>query len=310
MRKNIENFLKGVVMGIAEIIPGVSGSTLALMMGIYDEFIELLYSISKAGEALILFLFRKRPFENLKEKFFRIKLEFGIPLILGMGFAFLAFANVLHYFILHYPSLVLTFFFGLVLSSVLIPISRIGKLTLLKLVAGAVSFFIFYKLLSLEPVEILDEPSLIYTFFAGAIAICAMSLPGVSGSFILLLLGLYEYVIFAINDAIKFDISISRLLRLIILLTGIIFGFIFFVRLLKWLLYRYEGILMSVLTGLMLASLKVLWPFIDQKEHFDDLTSYPKVAITLSSSDHIISIVLIALTIVLFFLIKKFAKKF
>lgn len=275
MKSKAITFLQGCVMGVAEVIPGVSGSTLALIMNIYDEFIGFLHSISEFVKGCLKFIIRRSSITELKQDFFSIKWNFGIPLLIGMIVSFGAFASVLSFLLDEYPSYVFAFFFGLVLASIVIPYSRIKHKTRFELGIGLISFGVFLYVFGLDPLENTGDPNLLFVFFAGMIAISAMVLPGVSGSFILLLFGLYEYTIDSVKFILERDISQERLLRLVVLGIGIITGFIIFVRVVRFLLEKYESQLMAFLIGLMLASLRILWPFMDtsvQLEHIEDYT--------------------------------------
>lgn len=272
-----KTFLQGVVMGIAEVIPGVSGSTLALIMNIYDDFIDFLHSISVFIKSCIKFIFRQSKSKQVIEDFKNIQLNFGVPLLLGMCLSFAAFASVISYLFDEYPSYILAFFFGLVIASVAIPLNRMKQKGILELGIALISFGSFFYLFGLNPLEFSNDPNLVFVFFSGMLAMSAMVLPGVSGSFILLLLGLYQYTIDSVKLLLEFNISTERLIRLVLIGLGVLSGFIIFIKFVKILLKNYESQLMALLIGLMLASARILWPFIDTTEKFEDVNDYPKI---------------------------------
>lgn len=248
-------------MGVAEIVPGVSGSTLALAMGIYDDFIGLLYSVAEFAKTLTRFVIRKTDLASLKKSFFDIKFEFGIPLVVGMGIAIALLAGVLSHLLETNKPEVYAFFFGLVLTSIYLPYKELTKFGFREFLIAAVTFGIFFILFSLNSVEFTELPSPIYFFGAGMLSISAMVLPGVSGSFIMVLLGVYDFVLGFIKKLLSFEISQSEFISFALFGFGILLGFIFFVRLLKYTLNNYSNVVFSFLIGIMIASLKVLWPF-------------------------------------------------
>ena len=260
-KENILVFVKGFIMGIAEVVPGVSGSTLALVMKIYYDFISFLYQISNFFKEIVLFLTFRSNLKKVKEIFKEINLTFGIFLFLGMFLAILSFSNLMSYLLLDYREFVLAFFFGLVLASVSIPWCQIEKKSFREFSLVIATFVIFFFVLSLNPLSITQVPHPLYFFLGGSVAICAMVLPGISGSFVFLMLGLYEFIVNHISNLTRLEINSSEVLNLFSLFLGIVFGFSIFVRILKYGLRNYSAIIFAILTGIILASLKVLWPF-------------------------------------------------
>lgn len=252
-------FFKGFVMGIAEIVPGVSGSTLALVMKIYFQFISLLFEVSNLfKEILLLFIFKSN-FQKISKVFKKIDLTFAFFLFGGMVLAILLFSNIMSYLLEERKEFVLAFFFGLVFASVFVPWAEIKKKTIKEILIVFFTFVLFFFLLSLKPYVLTETPHPIYFFFAGAIAICAMVLPGVSGSFIFLMLGVYEFIVNYIRNLTRLEIINSEILNLIFVFLGIVFGFSIFVRILKHGLKNHSPIIFAILTGIILASLRVLW---------------------------------------------------
>jgi putative membrane protein len=236
--------VRGFFMGAADVVPGVSGGTIALLFGIYHELVDAINSVNAHFLRNIFTLRWKAAFADFPWKFL-------IALGLGIGAAILTLAQILRWVLINHPVLIWSFFFGLVAASVIVVMMRAGRITPrmgLTFIIAAVGAFI---LLGLHPGQ--TPETAWFLFISGAIAICAMILPGISGAFILVLLGKYEYVL---NAVVQRDI-----LTIAILGMGAVVGILSFARLLKWLLRRYYAITISVLAGFMLGSLRVLWPW-------------------------------------------------
>lgn len=236
--------LKGVAMGAADVVPGVSGGTIAFISGIYEELIG---SINQVNLKLLTTL-RK---EGLANAWKQVNGNFLLSLLIGIGVSVLSLAKLIRHLLETQPVLIWSFFFGLVLASIIYVGKKITRWypgTLLMLIGGAV---LAYFITTLTPQE--AEVTYTYVFFSGALAICAMILPGISGSFILLLLGMYKPVL----DAIHFrDFGVIA-----VLMAGAVVGLLSFSRLLKWLFDHYENLTLAVLTGFILGSLNKIWPW-------------------------------------------------
>lgn len=309
MKVKIVTVLQGMVMGIAEIIPGVSGSTLALVMGIYDNFIEFLSEVSDFLKGIIKFILRKESFSNLKERFKKINLRFGIFLLLGMVISLALFSNIITVLLEEYPQYVFSFFFGLVIASISIPWSEMKTRSIKQLLIVAITFIVFFIILGLKPATVVD-PSPLFLFFAGAAAICAMVLPGVSGSFIFLLLGVYDYVISLLRDLTKLSIDSTKIIAITAVALGIVVGFSIFVKFLKAGLKKYPSEIMAFLVGIMFASLRVLWPFmtVSGPVHEDAISTLPKVLPwEVPTEQMVLSVVLILIAAGLVKLLHKFS---
>ncbi len=263
---NVLLFFKGFLMGIAEIIPGVSGSTLALIVGIYEDFISLLYGISNSVKEVFKFLIFQTTFEKVVEVFKKIDFKFAVILFLGMFSAILLLSNVVSTLLDSSGEYVMAFFFGLVLASVVIPWGRIKKKSFREVaivLLVAVAFFLILRPQDFSEMSNSDAPSLLYFFFGGALGVCAMVLPGVSGSFVFLMIGIYRYIVDYISNLTRLEFDSFEIFALVAVALGIFFGFTFFVRLLKYGLKNHSSIIFAFLTGLMLASLRVIWPYYD-----------------------------------------------
>lgn len=245
--------LKGMGMGAADVVPGVSGGTIAFIVGIYDELINSIKSIN--GESLKL-LFSG----NLKAFWQYIHANFLFSILLGIGISVFSLAKVITWLLVAHPVLVWSFFFGLVLAStwfVSKDIKEWNWKTIAGFVAGAI--IAFYITIA-TPAETSAEWWFI--FICGAIAICAMILPGISGSFILVLFGKY----FFIMEAVK-TLNIKVML---IFAAGAFIGITTFSRVLSYALKNFRNITLAVLTGFMLGSLNKVWPWKEKIETMAD----------------------------------------
>ena len=243
MKKYFLLYAKGMAMGAADVVPGVSGGTIAFISGIYDE---LLRSIASIPEALMLLL-RGR----IKDAWQMANATFLLVLFSGIVTSILTLARVITYLLHHHPIPVWSFFFGLILVSTYLVGREIGRWNWSRAVSFVLGLALAYWITVAAPVQWgSDLPTL---FLAGAIAICAMILPGISGSFILLLLGLYSVVLGAVKDL--------NLLVLAVFASGCLVGLLSFARLLSWLLSRWRDLSLAFLCGLMLGSLNKVWPW-------------------------------------------------
>lgn len=236
--------LKGIAMGAADVVPGVSGGTIAFISGIYEELISSINNVNLNT----LKILRKEGFAAMWQS---VNGNFLISLLIGIAVSVISLAKLIRHLLETQPVLIWAFFFGLVLASIIHVAKQITKWnpgTYILLILGAVTA---YYITTLVP-HTADISSL-YIFFSGALAICAMILPGISGSYILLLLGMYKPVLDAIHDK---DFKIIGLLGL-----GAIVGLLSFSRLLKWLFDHYENLTLATLTGFIIGSLNKIWPW-------------------------------------------------
>ncbi len=248
-------------MGAAEIIPGVSGSTLALVMGIYKRFIDFLYQISNFLKEIVLFLLFKSSFKNVVKRVKEMDITFGAILYFGRFLSLLALSNVMNFLLTERREYILAFFFGLVLSSIAVPWGEIKRKGFKEVLLICVTAVVFFFLFSLRPHEFTSLPHPLFFFIGGAIAICAMVLPGISGSLIFLMLGLYEFIVNHVSKLTQLKIEGIEILNLLLVSAGIIFGFSIFVRFLKKGLENYPSVIFTIITGIIIASLRVLWPY-------------------------------------------------
>lgn len=233
-------------MGIAELVPGVSGGTIAFVTGIYEEFITAINNVN-------LNTFKVLKNEGFDSFWKKLNGNFLIALIVGMLISIITLSKLIAWLLEVHPIPTWAFFFGLVLASVIFVAKSIAKwngLAVLLFILGTVSAF---YITTLPPST--STGSLPFIFLSGAIAICAMVLPGISGSFILVLLGSYKTVLDALNDK-NFGIIITFAF-------GVVFGILSFARVLKWMFTNYKDATLAVLTGFILGSLNKIWPWKD-----------------------------------------------
>lgn len=244
LKSSLRLFATGFIMGSADIVPGVSGGTIAFLMGIYEELIQGIKTVS--GKVLQLGLQGK-----LKEAWQTIPFSFLIPLGLGLLTALLSLSNLVSYLLQAYPQYLWSLFFGLVLASVVVVRKRVVTWNIHDYAAAAVTTIAAYILVGAVPVE--TPNTWLALFLSGVVAICAMILPGISGSFLLVIMGKYEQVLGAITTR---DIP-----TLVIFGLGAVVGLSIFSRLLSWLFKRHHDIIIAMLTGFMLGSLRKVWPW-------------------------------------------------
>lgn len=244
LRSRLLLFLKGLAMGAADVVPGVSGGTIAFITGIYDE---LLKAIGSIGMDAVRELFSKGP-----KSFWRtINGTFLLTLAAGIIVSIFTLARILSYCLEHYPVLLWSFFFGLIIASVVYIGRQLGRWdgsTVAALIVGTV----IALTIAFAPRVQLEATPLV-VFGAGMIAISAMILPGISGSFILLLMGLYTQIIAAVSQL--------NMPLLIAFGAGCLCGLMAFPRLLSWLLLYYRQRVLALLTGFLVGSLAVVWPW-------------------------------------------------
>ncbi|MGC9516897.1 MAG: DUF368 domain-containing protein [Methanomicrobiales archaeon] len=237
-------FLRGLFMGTADIIPGVSGGTIALITGIYER---LIHAISKIDFKFFLFLI-KGDFKSFKKNAIQeIDFELFIPLLAGIGLAILTMSKVISYLLANFPAPTFAFFFGLILSSAIFVYGHVDELNIKNISFVIIGFIFAVIFVGLNPIE--ANHSLPIIFLSGAVAICAMILPGISGAFILLLLNQYEYMINVLNNL--------QLLEIITFGAGALIGILSFSRILDYLLTNHKSITMAFLVGLMVGTLRL-----------------------------------------------------
>ena len=287
--------LKGMGMGAADVVPGVSGGTIAFIVGIYDELIDSIKSINMHSLKLL--------FTGKITAFWKaINANFLLSLLFGIAVSILSLAKLMTYLLTNEPVLVWSFFFGLVLAStwfVSKDIKERNWKTILGFIAGVV---IAYYITIATPAE--TSTSLLFIFLCGAIAICAMILPGISGSFILVLLGKYFYIMEAVN---KLDLIVLGVFAF-----GALLGITSFSRVLSYALKHFRNITLSVLTGFMLGSLNKVWPWKEVVETYTDTHGEvkPLVENNILPNEYLVEgIILMVVGFVLVYVLEKLSAK-
>ena len=245
--------LKGIGMGVADVIPGVSGGTIAFITGIYEELIYSIKSISPVNLKLIL----KGRF---KEFWKEINGNFLLSLVTGIFISILSLARVIQYLLESYPILIWSFFFGLIVASAIFVARYVKKWNVGVIISAIAGIAIAWVITVLTPAE--ANTTWWFIFVSGAIAICAMILPGISGSFILVLLGMYKFILEAVS---AFNIQV-----ILVFLAGAVIGIISFSNILSWLLRKYHDLTIGLLAGFMVGSLNKIWPWKKVVETFVD----------------------------------------
>jgi len=259
MRKNavstsdLAQVARGFLMGGADIIPGVSGGTVALILGIYDRLIR---AISHFDVTFIRHI-RKRQWTDAALYIdLRFLITLGCGIVLGIG----GLATLMHHLLEHHLQITFAAFFGLIVASSFLVAQMVQRWTLsalLGLAGGAAAALVIVGLPLLESPPAGDG----YVFLCGTVAICAMILPGISGAFVLLILGKYSDITGLLEDVLHGDISIAGLVTIGVFCTGCLVGLLSFSKVLRWLLARHESQTMAILCGFMIGSLRKIWPF-------------------------------------------------
>lgn len=248
MQRNLFDYfiitLKGMAMGAADAIPGVSGGTIAFISGIYEE---LIYSINQINLSLVKTLQQK----GISAAWKQANGNFLLALVAGIFISFVSFMQLAKYLLEHHPILIWAFFFGLVLASIIYVAKQIKTWSPSNIIALLITSVFAYYITTLPSLANNDNP--LFLFIAAAIAICAMILPGISGAFILVLLGAYKTLSTAFHD-----VNIKHIL---IFIAGAITGLLSFSKLLKWLFNNYKNTTLAALTGFIIGSLNKIWPW-------------------------------------------------
>ncbi len=237
-------YFRGIAMGAADVVPGVSGGTVAFITGIYEELIGSIKSINPAALGI---LYK----EGISACWTSINGTFLVVLLAGIMTSVLSLAKVIVFLLDTHPLIVWSFFLGLIAASSIHMVKQVRSWAppvAIALIAGAA---VAYGVAEIRPSDI--TPTLPVFFAAGCIAICAMILPGISGSFILLLMGMYGHVLTALKD--------FQLVPILVFAVGCGTGLLSFSHLLAWMFRRYHDLTMALLTGFLLGSLNLVWPW-------------------------------------------------
>lgn len=239
--------LKGFGMGAANVVPGVSGGTIALLTGIYSDIVGALNAVTEKETWKSLLHGRFREFWRL------IKGDFLVALLVGVLLSVFSLAKLVTWCLTYYPILTWAFFFGLILASAVVMVRGIKDFRGADLIPSVIGLALGLVICTMSPTKTTDD--IWFIFLCGAISICAMILPGISGSFILLVMGKYHYIMQAITDL--------NCPVIIMFGVGCVVGILAFAKLLHWLLARWERQTMLVLLGFVFGSLVRVWPWYD-----------------------------------------------
>lgn len=248
MKRTLKSYitisLKGIGMGAADVVPGVSGGTIAFITGIYEELVTTIANVDLS----LIKTWRKEGFGNMWKQ---LNGNFILALLTGIFISVFTLMRLTNFLLETYPVVVWSFFFGLVMASVWYVGKQIDRWTLKLIVFALIGFFIAFGITLMTPAQGIDHP--LYFLLCGAIAICAMILPGISGAFILVLMGGYKTITEAVSEL---NFQVIGLVGL-----GAIIGILSFSRVLKWLFNHFRLITLAILTGFIAGSLNKIWPW-------------------------------------------------
>lgn len=244
LKDYILTYLKGMSMGAADVVPGVSGGSIALIAGIYERLLDSIKSVDKTALGFLL------KFE-IKNLWNHIDASFLFTLLAGIMTSIFSLSKVITYLMDYHPIPLWSFFCGLIIISAILILKDIQRWTFGVVLALIIGTVVAYWITSLPPTT--TPNTLWFTFVAGAIAICAMILPGISGSFLLLVMGQYERIIGAVNE--------KDFLIIIVFGSGCLVGILAFSRVVSYLLKHYHAVTIGVLSGFMVGSLNKIWPW-------------------------------------------------
>lgn len=231
-------------MGAADIVPGVSGGTIALIAGIYEEFVNTLKSFDLSAIKAL-----KK--DGIKGLWAHINGNFLLALLLGIGISLISMVQLIKFLLSDHPIPIWSFFFGLIVASAIFVAKKVTQWNWINLMGLLAGTALIYWITSVVPASTPNDWYII--IISGAIAICAMILPGISGSFILLLLGKYAYIIDSLSS--------MRVSVILLFGSGCVIGLLSFSHFLSWLLKHYHNLTMAILTGFMIGSLNKIWPW-------------------------------------------------
>lgn len=250
-------------MGGADVVPGVSGGTIAFITGIYEELLDSIGEVDVPAFKLLVS-------GKFSEFWYKINGTFLLVLLSGIFVSLLSLAKLITFLLENYPIQLWSFFFGLIIISSIYVARTIKKWNLRVVIGGLAGIAVAYYITVATPAETPTDSWFI--FLSGSLAICAMILPGISGSFILLILGKYEYIVNALS---QYKIS-----TLLIFGAGCVTGLLIFSRLISWLLDRYESMTIAILSGFMIGSLNKIWPWKNVLEYHTDRHGEVKPLVT------------------------------
>ncbi len=254
IKEYVRIYITGLIMGAADVVPGVSGGTMAFILGVYEELLESIRRFTSPEAIRIALTF------NVKKAWNTLPWPFLLTLGLGVVTAFLSLVSIIKHMLETQPIYIWGFFFGLVAASIITVVNRVRKWNVAAIFAALVGTAAGWIVVGLP---LLQNPpdSLFYIGICGACAICAMILPGISGAFILLLMGKYYVMLNALDELKSFTNVGPNLVLVIVFIVGIVIGLSLFVRGLGWLLKHHHDLSVALLIGFMIGSLRKVWPW-------------------------------------------------
>ena len=256
MREFILNILKGIIIGIANIVPGISGASLAFILGIYQKIID----ITTKFDLNLIKLILNRQFKTAKNY---ISFNFLIAISIGIIISFMIFAKLLDYLFLEFQSFTWSYFFGIIAASIFYIVKFTSSWKVKEWISFLIGFFLSVLTLFLEPGQ--QNTDILFIFFCGIVGSVGMITPGLSGSYLLILLGNYKLILIdTINQLSTFNFSqdyFNHIKILFIFLLGQTLGLLMFSRLIKWLIDSYKNITFSLISGFITGSLTYIWPW-------------------------------------------------
>ena len=299
----IANIIKGIVIGVANIIPGVSGATFALILGIYEKLINILTRFDNK----LIKLIKKGEVKKIKE---HISLDFLIPLGIGIVVSFLLVSKLLQYLFIHFNTQTWAYFFGIIFVSIFYIAKYISRWKTQESLCFIIGLLVALSLLFIEPA--IENDNLFFVFICGMLGIIGMLIPGLSGSYLLILLGNYKLIFITTVQNITNTTLIAQknyfYLQLIIcFLVGKIVGIVLFSRMIKWLLKYFKNKTFAILSGFITGSLIYIWPWQTNIENAKliETLSYP----TFNNHTDIYAVLFILIGIMTIIIIEKIAKK-
>ena len=250
VQEHIVVYLKGLAMGAADVVPGVSGGTIALITHIYERLIKAIDNVSLT---LVLQLFGR----NRKAAWQSLDGSFLLTLVLGIGTSILLVSSGVSWLLATYPIPLWAFFFGLILASAFVLKNSVTKWNITALVSMVIGFFVAFGISLITPNT--GSESLLYLFLCGVLVVIAMILPGISGAFILILLGAYETALNALDKLKNFELE--GLVVFLVMAAGGLVGLKAFAKILRWLFTQHKNIVLAAMTGFLLGSLYKVWPW-------------------------------------------------
>lgn len=297
-----KHFFCGFTMGLADAVPGISGGTVALILGIYERLVT---AISRCDTTFFKLVFTGRWLQAAKH----IDLLFLVVLMAGILGGIACFSHVVMHLLENHLIGTFAAFFGLILASVIFIFRSLRTRDILAYlgILGGAAFG--WWIVSLDALS--GSDALHYVFFSGVIAICAMILPGISGSYLLIILGEYHIVLERVHLFTKFQASPQDVMILVVFAVGCALGLIMFSKLLKWLLRHYHDITMAVMCGCMLGSLRSLWPFQEMVRNAEGKADFQMLdPATLVATDYATAAIAAVAGFILLFVLEGVAARF